>query len=261
VALYLHQFTGSRFVFDTRPVGRNFGIDGPMAHCVAGNRAFWKGPGGFFTFGGTVEPIPGSQDIFDYVRARQRPFYETKTCCFYNMLFNEVWWLYVTGEEREPTEYVAVSLDDGSWITGTLDRTAATRLEGYNTVPLLAGMDGHLYEHETGLNDADGGEIPWNLETAPFQIADGDVWLDIQGFIPSFQRQTGDISLTVRSYDREMDGAVIDTGTATISQGQGVVDVWTSGRLVSFAMEGEGVGCDFRLGKPQLMVLGAGNRP
>lgn len=260
VALYLHQFTGSRFVFDTRPVGRNCGIDGPMAHCVAGNRAYWKGPGGFFAYGGTVEPIPNSQDIFDYIKARQRAYFETKTCCFYNMLFNEVWWLYVPNGQDEPTEYVAVSLDDFSWITGTLSRTAATRLEGYNTVPILAGLDGHLYEHETGL-DGDGAEIPWHIETAPIEIADGDSWLEIQGFIPSFQRHVGNVALSITAKDREMDAASIDAETYTVAPGQGVVDAWISGRLLAFRMSGSGVGCDFRMGKPKLIATSSGVRP
>lgn len=260
VALYIHQFTGSRFIFDTRPVGRNCGIDGPMAQCVAGNRAFWKGPGGFFAYGGTVEPIPNSQDIFDYIKDRQRPFFETKTCCFFNMLYNEVWWLYVPNGSDEPTDYVVVSLDDFSWVTGSLERTAATRLEGFNTVPILAGLDGYLYEHETGL-DADGSAIPWSLETSFFEIADGDSWVDVSGFIPSFQRHVGDIAFDITAKDREMHPSSIDSQSYTVAVGDGVVDTWTSGRLISFRMSGTGVGCDFRMGKPKLVVGPGGVRP
>lgn len=259
--LYAMQFTGSRFVFDTRPLGFDCGLAGPHAFTVALGSAFWWGRQGFHMFSGAVRKIPRADEdgIEDYVRANARGGYETKAHCFYNVDFNEVWWEIVGVGETEPSFYVAVSLDDFSWTKGTLARNAAVRARAPGNRPLMAAEDGYLYEHEFGL-DANGSAQDWHIESAAFQAAEGANDLDAEHFVPDMERQTGDITLDVYARNRPA-GALLETDTTTFAADDEMADLRVSGRMLSFRLSQTGVtGGDFRLGRSQFLVKPSGGR-
>lgn len=257
--LYLMQFTGGTFVYDTRPAGDNCGISGPHAYVTADNKAFWFGPAGMFMYAGGVQPIPKSGDISNWVADNLRPYYENKTFAFFVPKFREVWFLFVGPDAEEPNLYAVVNIDDYSWTTGTLERTAATRLETFDTRPLMASLDGYVYQHETGL-DADGVPIESWITSSLFEPEEGLDWLDVQGFFPSFARQSGPLEIAIEAWDREMDPALIDVISQTFQPRTGSVDMRTSGRALSYTLRSYALGGDYRVGKFKVEVNTGGSR-
>jgi hypothetical protein len=259
-AVYRHQYTGSRFVFDTALVGTGAGLYGPYAFTFAKGQAFWAGSSGFHRFAGGLDKIPNSDDVAEWLLKQLRSLYEVKTVCFYNQRFNELWWLFVTGNDTDPGVYCAVSLNDYSWITGELDRTAAFRADpiSADTRPVLASIDGYLYTHETGLN-GNGSAINAWVESAPFEVHDGDSDIQVLGFMPDFGTHEGPLDLTVTTFDRSPE-AQIDSSSDTVLPGFGMTDLRLAGRLASFKIRSNVLGGDFRLGKPKFEIKGGGTR-
>lgn len=91
-AVYLMQYTGTNFVYRTPCIGKKCGLIGPTAFCVVDGVPFWMSGNEFYTFQGSVQPVPNSADvnaIFENINATQR----TKIQCHFNAKFREVWWL------------------------------------------------------------------------------------------------------------------------------------------------------------------------
>jgi hypothetical protein len=257
-AVYSHQYTGSRFVFDTRLAATAAGLAGPKAFTFARGRAFWFGSSAFHAFGGGVQPIPNAEDVTDWLLGQLRRSYEPKTVCFYNQRYGEVWWLFVPEGTSEPAIYVAYNLNNSAWIHGTLTRTAAfTRDAGANQ-PVLAGTDGYLYLHESG-TDADG--LPMNafIQTGPIQAQEGGTLTQVLGFVPDFSDQVGDVQLTVEARDRAPT-KVIDRNVASIAPDAGLIDLRIRGRTIAFRMEQNVLGGTFAVGSPSIEIKTGGNR-
>ena len=258
-AAYGFQYTGSRYVFDSKIVGTECGLAGPRAFTVVQGRAFWYGSGNFFSFSGTVAPLPNQDDIKGWLNAQIRKSYEPKTVCFYNQQFNEVWWLFATGPSDEPNLYVAVNLLDGSWIHGNLTRTPAYTVDGGDTRPYLLSDDGYIYVHEEG-RDADGKAMAAFVQSGPFQMNEGGALCQVLGYIPDFGEQEGDVQLTVEARDRAQ-SPVIDRNIATVAPTEGMIDLRVRGRVMSIRLGQTLKGGHFSLGAPAMEVmLGKGRR-
>ena len=264
-ALYLMQFTGSSFVFDTRIAGVNCGLIGPFAFAMSGPVAYWMSQSAFYLYDGSVRRIPNSDDIAEWVFSQQRLYYGTKNVAFYNERFNEVWFLFVPDGDSEPTTYAVVNLNDFSWVTGMLTRTAAMSMGGADTRPILACTNGHLYIHETGLDgycyDGVNGVLPidaW-IEAAPTQIGEGDEDIEIIGVNGDWGRITGDVTVEFTCYDGSGETA-IDSGTVTMVAGTATEDLRICGRLISFIMRSNTLGGDFRAGNFSFTLKTSGGR-
>jgi len=258
-AAYSMRYTGSAFVFETRLAGTNAGCVGPFAWTEASGRAFWYGNGRFHMYGAGIDVMPNQDDILEWLHAEIRDDYLTKTICFYNAEFHEVWWLFVTGDiATEPNAYVAFNLDDGCWTVGTLEeRTAAFTLDlAGDTKPYMIGADGYIYVHETGV-DANGTAMAAFIESGPFQLDNGDKLVNVVGYIPDFRVQAGDVTLTLKGRDRAAT-AVFDTDTLTLSEGDGLVDVRLRARVVSVRLEQEVASGTFGLGQASMEIMRSG---
>lgn len=257
-ALYTHQYTGSRFVFETRLIGTNMGLAGPNAFTFAQGRAFWFGSSNFYLFAGGVQRIPNQDDIREWLLEQIRSNYETKIVCFYNQRFNEVWWLFTVGDGEENGLYVAYNLEDSSWTHGTLERTAAYTEDGGETRPILAGTDGYLYLHEDGY-DSDGAPINAHIETGSFQIQEGGVLTQVLGFIPDFSDQIGEVTVQVLAKDRA-NGRVIDRNISTVPENAGMIDLRIRGRVLSFRIQQNAPGGTFSVGAPAMEIMTGGKK-
>jgi hypothetical protein len=257
-ACYAFQYTGSRFVFDSRVVGTQAGLAGPNAYCVVQGRAFWYGSGNFFTFSGGIQPVPNQGDIREWLNDQLRSSFEPKTVCFFNQRFNEVWWIFATGTSDEPNLYVAYSLSDQTWINGTLTRTAAYTVDGGDTRPYLLGADGYIYVHEEGV-DADTAAMEAYLQTGPFQMNEGGTLAQVIGFVPDFSEQIGDVQLTVEARDRA-NSAVIDRNIASVAPTEGLVDLRVRGRVISIRLGQTIKGGTFSVGSPAMETILGGSR-
>jgi hypothetical protein len=259
-ALYLNQFTGGQFTYQTRKVGDNCGLLGPDAFCTIGGAAYWIGNNTFWMFNGSVSRMPNQDDIGEWLFKQLRLFYTIKTIVWHNARFNEIWFGLCLNGDVEPSTAAVFMMESQRWFICEIDRTAATQLQGDDTRPILAGLDGLFYRHDVGVND-NGAALDWYLETSILEIENGNQIYTVYGFIPDMQRQTGDIDVTLTGYERSnANAAPIDTETATATPDDGSVDFRTTARMVKMRLEGTGAGCDFRMGIPKVEVQRSGRR-
>lgn len=266
-SLYLAQFLeGASLIYDTRVVGVECGLVGALAFAVAPDVIVWLSSGDIHAYsGGGVARAPRSQEIHDLLfhdeeESRRIDLGQaSKIWGGYNRKFNEVWFGYVsmsaTGDE--PDRYVKVCLDDWSWDFGTLTRTGLVGVTAPNGDIVMFGTDLYIYNHEVG-RDADGAALEAYIESGIVPLRSGDVDVDIDGFVPDFKRQAGNITLTVSVKERSMSAAILDSETKTIAEGDDLVDLHLGGRYAKIRIESDEVDGDFRLGVPQIEVGAAG---
>lgn len=252
-AIYLMQYIGSNFVYSTRNVGLQCGLIGPGAFAVVDGVAYWMSARTFMMYNGSLQEMPRAseiQPIFDSLDEEQR----FKVACYFNPDFREIWWHYPSTGQTEPDRYVMVSLDDWSWVTGSLQRNAygIMTLVGKNTI-LAVDENGTIFEHESGV-DADGEALAWHIESAFFDIENGNKGLNIDGYIPDYKRQTGDFTLTFTSLDMPEDTDTLDSEVETVGEGDSMVDLRHFGRQAKFRLEQDEVGGDFRLGLHRIEI-------
>jgi hypothetical protein len=260
-SVFLFQFTGSiDEVYASRQIATHCGLVAPHAFAKTTGMAFWMGSGNFWMYSGFVQPIPNAEDIRAWVFGNINLTHLFKAFAFYNPLFNEVWFVYPSASSTEPDSYVMVDLDDYAWSHGTWERTAAAQFWTGERRPVLLGTDGYIYLHDSaGSPDEDGAAMPWHIELAPTDIQGGNVLVDIFGFIPDFQRQSGDMTLYVYGKDHPRDSEVM-TDTVIVAPTDKLVDLRVSGRQFGMKISSDAQGSDFRLGKWGLEISGAGKK-
>ncbi len=259
-AVVLMQFNAQNTVYSTRTIATNCGLIGPAAFTVADGIAFWWSPTGFYMYGGQLSEIPRSEEI-DEIFKRMNDEQRFKIHCYFNAEFREVWWLYPSTGSTETNRYVFVSLDTWDWHEGPMERTAFGLCDTLGKITIF-GTDatGVIYQHETGL-DADGVALDWALETGFLDLESGNVGLNIDGYVPDFKRQTGDIELTFTSRDLPEDTANLDVVTKQIAPGDTIIDTRHFGRQVKLKLSQTDVlGGDFRLGVQRIEVAGTGTK-
>jgi hypothetical protein len=202
-SIYSMSYTGSSAEpFAYRLLGSGCGVIGPQAmEEVTGAAVWWSNNGNFYrSDGGAPQVIPCTlnRDAFDNLVQLQAG----KVHCYYNAKFGEVEWLYPDGRDssgtnKECSRYVTLTMQDGApiWTAGTLARTVGIPSGIYEN-PIMFGSDGYVYTHESGY-DANGDALTWYIESAPFDIEDGDRVMHVIGWQPDFEEQQGSVSLTL----------------------------------------------------------------
>ncbi|MGH6792467.1 MAG: hypothetical protein ACRECF_06990, partial [Methyloceanibacter sp.] len=260
-SLYLMQYTGSEFIYEDRVVGLNCGLAAPGAFCITKGIAFWMSNGDFHMYAGSVQSIPNVTDIRSFVFRDLDGGRTGKTWCMYNAKADAVIWCYVSNDspDGEPDKYVKVALDTYAWDVGSIDRTTGTLFRPSDGSMLMVDASGVIWEHEVGAN-ADGGALASRVRSGLFVLADGDINLDIMGFVPDTQRQSGDLSLIVRTRDRPNAPDFLEESTTTIAEGDAIADLRIEGRHFDYEIESNAIDGDFRLGIPGFEIQPSGAR-
>lgn len=194
-ALYSLQFIGPPNTFGLTLVNEGVSLIGPNAAINSPTGVYWMDKKGFYTYNGSVVPLPCSVHsfVFDDLNSEQA----FQVFGFLNKQFNEVGWFYCTAGSLTVSKYVVFNYVEQTWAIGELSRTAWLD-EGIVAFPRAAGYaDGnnYIYSHETG-HDDDG--VPMDnvfVESADFDIGDGEEFQFIRRFIPDV-KFTGDSGST-----------------------------------------------------------------
>lgn len=257
-ALYLMQYTGSQFVYNIALAGKDCGLIAPNASVTIDGVAYWMGRKDFWMYDGTIKRMPNTNDIkFVFDDLNDQALFQCHAV--YNPDFDEIEFFYTTGTDTSPAHSVIFSRDSGVWAPQTLTRVSGTHFTQGDTRPYMGGADGYIYLHEVGQN-ADGVAMPWRLKLAPYAMKEGMFNVDLDGFVPDFKDQAGDITLLLETYDHLQDVAAMDSETETITTTTGMVDLHISGRYVSLTMSGSSLGGFMRMGKPVAYIKPAGRR-
>ena len=194
-ALYSLQFIGPPNTFGLTLVNEGVSLIGPNAAVNSPTGVYWMDKKGFYTYNGSVVPLPCSVHsfVFDDINEDQA----FQVFGFLNKQFDEVCWFYCTSGSVTIDRYVVFNYVEQTWAIGELSRTAWLD-EGIVAFPRAAGYaDGnnYIYSHETG-HDDDG--VPMDnvfIESADFDIGDGEEFQFIRRFIPDV-KFTGDSGST-----------------------------------------------------------------
>ncbi len=255
--VYTFRYIGLPSVWEIKLLDGSVGLIAPMARCVAKGVAYWQGLGNYYkSDGASVSIIPSNSDIqstiLDYVFNDINVGQKSKIFCWYNSLYNEVWWHYPSASVLEPDRVARLSLADNSWVMDTIERTAAEYPNMSLNNPRLANAT-LFYVHEHG-NDADGAAMPWSL-TSPDRT-NAPYTTSIMGIIPD-STQTGDINVSIAAKPFPQSSASI-TKSYTVSPTTQRVATMINGRAWNYTFSGSEAGQFWKMGNWQEYVQTGG---
>jgi hypothetical protein len=264
-SVYVFQYTGNDLIYDSRLIGTNCGLIGPLAFAKVSSSVFWRSGKTFYAYsGGGAMAIPNVEDIEDYVNADMDPEQAAKCWAEYDEPNKQVRWHYVSlaSLNGEPDKYVDVTIGDWTWTTGEWDdhpRLTGTKYAATAETNLLVDDEGTIWEHNVG-TDADGEPMHSYLDFGLYAIASGAQNVDVFGIIPDCQRQSGPLVWEVKTKERPNSAGWKDTETTTLEEGDEIADIRVCGRHFTARVTSNVEGGDFRLGIVNLEVQPSGER-
>jgi len=241
-ALHSMQFIGPPFTFGFRLLGTDCGAVGMNSTVVVNDTAYWMSEGRFMIYRGGIQELPCSvkSHVFGDINTAQN----TQVYAGENNEFNEVIWFYCSSSSSQVDKYVIYNYQEQVWYVGNLSRSAwvdqgvfsvpqATEYDSTSTAATSDTLNGvsagrsFIYEHETGTSD-DGSTMNTFLTSGDVDIADGDQFMFIRGYIPDFKNLQGTVKMNLLSRD-------FPTDTQTQS---GNIDITTSTKQVNTRSRG-----------------------
>ena len=275
-SLHGMQYIGPPYTFGFQQLGTNCGALGPHAAIEVNGLAFWMGHEAFYVFDGTVKKLPCTlQDyVFDDINLVQ----EDKVYAALNSDFNEVTWFYCSYTSDYIDRCVTFNYIENVWSEGSLARTSWQDVSSFenpvgtqylpestqstiNTIYGLTAGRTLVYNHEDGVNQADGSAITAFIDSGYFDIGDGDNMLLMSRFIPDFKDQQGNltVNLFLRPYPQataspsSLDPYVITPTTEK-------VDTRARGRQIALKITSNEVNTNWRYGTMRVDIKPDGLR-
>ena len=195
-ALHAMRFTGPPFTFGFSMLANNVSIIGPNAVTTVGDKVFWMDRENFYVYTGRVQVIPCTllRYVFDDINLEQ----SFKCFAASNKMFDEVFWFYPTADSTEIDSYVKFNFTENTWDLGTLSRTAWVDY-GIHNNPRASGIasgTNFVYVHETG-DDNDGSPMTSFIESADFDIGDGEQFMFVSRLVPDIDITSSDAEASV----------------------------------------------------------------
>jgi hypothetical protein len=226
----------------------------------------------FYVYAGAVNKLPCT--VKDYVFSDFNEQQIQKVTAANNSSFSEIWWFYPSASSDENDRYVVFNYEQQVWYYGTLDRTVWVD-RGVDALPIAAGSDHYLYEHENGLDDGStvpASAIASHIESSQIDLGDGDQFAFLSRIIPDItfrdstaNTPTATFTLGVRNFPGgkylETDADVVDKIASTpVEQFTKEVRTRLRGRSFNLKVESTGTETTWRLGTPRVEVRPDGRR-
>lgn len=258
-AAYTFTYSGDNFVYDDQTASDGCGLVGPLAVNAVAGSAYWMGNSEFWMWNGVVQPM-GSDDIRDYVFQNINLSQSYKFVCGVNIAKKEIWFFYVSASSTEIDSYVIFHLDQACWSKGTVLLRTSWVDRGLFPTPVATDFSGYIYNQESG-TDAAGQALNSYIKYSPVSISNGSVNHDVFSFTPDFERNSGNISLSVLSQGYPQDTATV-SGPYTIGPNDvnPRIDLRLGAKLIGYELQSNVVGGDWRIGMPVIEIQPAGAR-
>lgn len=205
-ALYSLQYIGGDLIFSLQEIADDISIASRHAHKAARGIVYWMSDNNFYqTDGRSVQKVPCSvlSKVFEELN------YDKREVIFsaLNSLFNEIIWFYPSGDSTEPDKYALFNYVDNTWAYGSMARSSwsdsglrekpnASYDKGPYDSGAYQGIDRSIiYNHEDGYT-ADDSKMDSSIESAYFDIEDGDLSMFADRFAPDFRSLEGSPELT-----------------------------------------------------------------
>lgn len=227
---------GGKDVWQFGTISKESGAVAISAAIEVNGICYFRGPDDFYRINGNyLEPLPNNT-VREYVNYTAGG---SLMHVHYVERYRELHWHFSTGLLDEyADEYVAVNIQDWTWVFGYAPRTAYIR--GANTVYGVAG-NGKIYEHEIEGQVFDDALDPY-VTTSYSRIGEGDVRMQLHGMEPDITLTDGySVSVTYYSKDRS-NSSPTTYGPYTADASTTKIDFLFSGRLVQrkFQLAGGG---------------------
>jgi hypothetical protein len=259
-ALYLLQYTGNQFIYNSSLVGTDCGLSGANAAVCVASVAYWMSENNFFQYDGTIRPIDNVEDIRKYVFDNLTFNEGFEAEASYSPIYNEVWFKLCMFGSITPNYVVVYHITETVWSIHPLTRASGSHYTSGDTRPYMGDVSGFIYQHEVTL-DANGVAIDMVMTMEPLALSEGMLHMDIEGIQFDDFQQVGDTILTVNTYDRMTDATTEDVEsediTATLA---GLTDFRASGRHIGITVENNVLGGYLRWGKPTAFIKTSGRR-
>lgn len=270
IALYGMQFVGPPFTFALSELGTQCGLISPHAAADFNGNAYWMGEDNFFSFDGAVKILPSTVRLYvfdDFNRDNK-----AKVFCGINQEFKEVIWLYPSADSSECDRYVIFSPSENYWTFGTSNWSTWFDKGVFDTI-LTTGVSStgqaHLFDNEPPdvYTDENAQPIASYIESAEFDIQDGDDVLFVDRIIPDFDFKTSvapfsSISIRLTTKRFPQDTAKQEKGPYTVTAATNKINTRARGRQARVRIDTSigGAATAWRLGSLRLDIKPDGKR-
>ena len=232
-SLWLQTFVGPPFTFKFTQLGPHCGLIAPHAAVDYDGRTVWMGFDNFYVFDGQVRTLDCTVRRFIFNRLNNNQ--QDKIFAGINSEFKEVIWLYPSTESTECDSYVIWSPDENYWTYGSgIFTTFADKEVFGNTITTGVSVSGNnLYNNEPAdIFTANGNAITSFLESADFDIQDGNELMFIDRIIPDLTMNDGTIKFSVqtKNFPDQPDSDLVEKGPFSITKTTNKIDLRARGR-------------------------------
>ena len=201
-SLWTMTFVGPPFTFSFNQLGSNCGLIAPHAAVDYDGATVWMGYDNFYMFDGQVKNLDCTvrRFIFDRLNVDQKD----KIFCGINSEFKEIIWLYPSTNSTECDSYVIWSPDENYWTYGSsIFTTFADKHVFGNTITTGVTVAGNnLYNNEPdGMYTESGQPMSSFIESADFDMAEGNDIMFLSRVIPDFTISDGSLTFSIKTQD------------------------------------------------------------
>lgn len=251
-SLHAMQFIAGEFVFSLRHLGQSVTIIGPNAGIDVNGIVLFMGEDDFLMYDGVLRVMECEvrNQIFDDINLDQG----RKSYASVNKLFTEVWWVYSAAGSQANDRYVKYNYYDKVWDFGTIERSAFHDSSALFNQKPYGTFDGKIFIHETGVDETD----PENnltpmlsfIDSYDMDVDEGTYHVVIRKMIPDFKTLVGsiDLSLTAKAYPSSGGVEIVSKGPFNVTSSTPFVNPRIRGRQISFRIESNDLGDDWRMG-------------
>ena len=261
-ALWLMQFAGPPFTFKFTQAGTNCGMIAPHAAVDYNGITFWMGYDNFYKYDGAVRTLDCT--VRKYIFDRLNTKYKDKVFTGINSEFKEIIWLYASDESgvTDCDSYVIFSPENNYWTYGTgIFTTYADQQVFGNTITTgVSSNESRLYNNEPpDYFTANNNTITSFIESADFDIKDGNQILYMNRLIPDFDLSTGKLKVKIitKNYPESSEST---TKEFEVTQLTDKVNFRARGRQAKIRVSCSSQNASWQWGEVRLAVQGDGER-
>ena len=261
-SLWLQTFVGPPFTFKFTQMGTNCGLIAPHAAVDYDGRTVWMGFDNFYVFDGQVRTLDCT--VRRYIFDRLDLDNKDKIFAGINSEFKEVIWLYPsTDGSGECDSYVIWSPDENYWTYGsTLFTTFNDKTIFGNTITTGVSVSGNnIYNNEPdGVFTANGEAITSFIESADFDIQDGNQLMFLDRLIPDMTLNDGTIKFSITTKQFPDSTQETEKGPFSITKSTSKIDLRARGRQGRVRVSCDAANTSWRWGSVRLSMQQDGMR-
>jgi len=258
-SIYSMRFVGDPYVFSVDLITEGVSIISPNAMINANNIVYFMDQDNFYVYSGGIQTMPCSVRAYvfeDFNSGQAYKIFATR-----NAQFNEVSWFYCSASSNEIDRYVTFNYLEKNWTIGQLSRTAWLD-SGVTSRNPIATANNYIYNHEIGYDD-DGSAMNAYVESADFDIDDGDHFSFIRRLIPDIKfigsSTEPEVTYTLKTRSSSS-GSLVSATTASVGNTTEISNVRARGRQMRLRIENTDSNNGWRLGDVRLDVRPDGRR-